>query len=239
MEKTLAQRLAGEAVGTAFLLIAIVGSGIMAEGLAGQNAAAALLANSTVVGAALIVLILIFAPVSGAHFNPAVTLAFLMRKDIGPRDAGLYVAAQIVGAVTGVFASHAMFGEPILQIGTTAREGGGQLLGELIATFGLLATIFGCLAGRKDAIPYAVGLYIFAAIWFTSSTCFANPAVTIARALTDTYTAIRPIDAPAFILAEVAAAAVATLAAPFLFGAPAESEETAEAKEAAPPRRAA
>ncbi|MEO1013985.1 MAG: MIP/aquaporin family protein [Pseudomonadota bacterium] len=235
----MAQRLLAEAVGTAFLLIAIVGSGIMAEGLAGPNGADALFANAAVVGATLIVLILIFAPVSGAHFNPAVTLAFFMRKEIGARDASLYVAAQIVGAIIGVFASHAMFGEPVLQVGTTARDGGGQLLGELIATFGLLATIFGCIAGRKEAVPYAVGLYIFAAIWFTSSTCFANPAVTIARALTDTYTAIRPIDAPAFIIAELAAAAGAALAAPFMFGVATEARAGEEESEATSTRSAA
>ncbi|MBI1391198.1 MAG: aquaporin family protein [Alphaproteobacteria bacterium] len=217
---SIAQKLAAEAIGAALLLAAIVGSGILAVNLADGNAAVALLANSSTVGAILVVLVVIFGPVSGAHFNPAVTLAFLIRQEIGAKAALMYVTAQILGAVAGVLLAHAMFELPYVQIGAQARTGPGQFIGEIVATFGLLATIFGAIAYRSESVPGLVGLYIAAAIWFTSSTCFANPAVTIARTITDTFVGIRPIDAPAFVVAQLAAAALAAFAAHWLFPAP-------------------
>ena len=204
------RRLAAEAVGTAFLLATVVGSGIMAERLADGNAALALLGNTVATGAILVVLILVFGPVSGAHFNPAVTLSFAVRREIAPRAALLYVAAQLAGAVIGVMLAHFMLGEPLLASGVKARTGPGQWAAEAVATFGLLAAILGCLRARPDAVPYAVGLFITAGYWFTSSTSFANPAVTVARALTDSFSGIRPGDAPAFIAAQAAGALLAT-----------------------------
>ena len=211
------QRLAAEVIGTAFLLATVVGSGIMAEQLAGGNIALALLGNTLPTGAILIVLILVFGPVSGAHFNPAVTFAFAMRGEIGPAPAIAYVVAQVAGAVLGVVIAHLMFDLPAIQVGVIVRTGTGQWLGEVVATFGLVLTILALVARNPGAIPFAVGLYITAAYWFTSSTSFANPAVTIARAMTDTFSGIAPEHAPAFIVAQFAGAALAVVAARLVF----------------------
>jgi glycerol uptake facilitator-like aquaporin len=181
------KRIVAEFLGTAFLLAGVVGSGIMAAKLAGDNGALALLCNTLPTGAILTVLILTFGPVSGAHFNPAVSIALALRREVAWRVAGLYIAAQIVGGIVGVLAAHAMFELPLWQVSMRVRTGPGQWLAEGVATFGLLLTIFGCAARTPAAIPYAVGLYITSAYWFTASTSFANPAVTIARALSDTY----------------------------------------------------
>ena len=206
----LPRRLAAEALGTAFLLAVVVGSGIMGERLAGGNDAIALLGNTIATGAGLVVLILVFGAISGAHFNPAVTLALSVRREIGARDAVLYVIVQIAGGIVGVMAAHFMFGEPLMVEGVKARTGAGQWLGEFVAAFGLLASILGCLRTRPEAVPYAVGLFITAGYWFTSSTSFANPAVTIARSFTDTFAGIAPGDAPGFIAAQIAGALAAT-----------------------------
>ena len=203
MSDHLGRRLVSEVLGTAFLLATVIGSGVMAFKLAGGNGAIALLCNTIPTGAILAVMILIFGPVSGAHFNPAVSVAFGLRRELDWRTVGLYVAAQVIGAIAGVWAAHLMFELPIWQSATTARTGLGQWFAEAIATFGLLLTIFGCLARTPAAIPYAVGLYITAAYWFTASTSFANPAVTIARALSDTYAGIAPGGVLAFILAQL------------------------------------
>ncbi len=207
----LSRRLAAEAIGTAGLLAVVVGSGIMGESLAGGNVAIALLGNTIATGAILVVLILAFGPLSGAHFNPAVTLAFLMRREIAPGVALLYVLAQIVGGLTGALAAHAMFELPLIQISETARSGPAQWFAEWVATFGLVATILATVRFRPEAVAYAVGLFITAGYWFTASTSFANPAVTIARSFTDTFSGIAPGHAPAFILAQLAGAASATL----------------------------
>ena len=207
----MARRLFAEWLGTLFLLAVVVGSGIMADRLSGGNVAIALLANSIATGAILVVLILIFGPISGAHFNPAVTLAFAIRKEISPQDSAQYVAAQIIGGVAGVIIAHAMFDNPLIDPSTTARTGIGQWIGEFVATFGLVATILGCLKARPEAVPYAVGLFITAGYWFTSSTSFANPAVTIARGLTNTFSGIDPAHIGAFIMMQMIAAAVATM----------------------------
>jgi glycerol uptake facilitator-like aquaporin len=204
------RRVTGEAVGTAFLLAAVIGSGIMGERLAGGNVAIALLANTVATGAALVALILTFGPVSGAHFNPVVSLAEAARGGMAWRDVPAYVLAQILGAFGGVAVAHLMFGEPIFFASRHARAGGAQLLGEFVATFGLLAVIQGCGRHRASAVPYAVAAYITAAYWFTSSTSFANPAVTLARAASDTFAGIRPADAPGFIVAQLVGAAAAT-----------------------------
>jgi glycerol uptake facilitator-like aquaporin len=209
MKSSLVQRAVAEWLGTALLLAAVVGSGIMAAKLAGGNAALALLCNTIATGAILTVLILTLGPVSGAHFNPAVSLAAALRGDMTARSTALYVAAQLTGAIAGVWAAHLMFELPVLQISLTARTGFGQWLAEAIATFGLLLTILGCSARSPAAVPYAVGLYITSAYWFTASTSFANPAVTIARSLSDTFAGI----APAGILGFVAAQLVGMLAA--------------------------
>jgi glycerol uptake facilitator-like aquaporin len=206
---TVAQRLGAEALGTAFLLATVVGSGVMAERLAGGNQALALLGNTLATGAILVVLILACGPISGAHFNPAVTMVFALRREIGLRVAALYVVAQVAGGVAGVVVAHAMFELPIVQLGVHARTGAGQWIAEAVATAGLVLTILGCLRRRPDAVPYAVGLYITAAYWFTASTSFANPAVTLARSLTTTFSGIRPIDAPAFIAVQTATALAA------------------------------
>jgi glycerol uptake facilitator-like aquaporin len=205
-----ARRLAAEGIGTALLLAAIVGSGIMGERLAAGNTAIALLANSLATAGALVVLILIFGPISGAHFNPVVTLAMAFRKEARWADVPSYIAAQVLGAIAGVAAAHVMFESPLFSFSTHMRSGPAQFFSECVATFGLLAVIFGCLRHRAEAVPYAVACYIGAAYWFTASTSFANPAVTIARALTNTFAGIRPDDAPAFILAQLAGGAVAT-----------------------------
>ncbi|MEZ5921214.1 MAG: MIP/aquaporin family protein [Parvularculaceae bacterium] len=220
MAFSLAQKLGAEALGTAILLAVVVGSGVMGETLSGGNIAIALLGNTIATGAALVVLILMFGPVSGAHFNPAVTFAFLLRREIDPGMAGLYFLVQLAGALAGVAVAHLMFGIAPIEIGVKARSGGGQLLGEAVATFGLVLTILATIRFRPETVPYAVGLWITAGYWFTSSTSFANPAVTIARSLTTTFSGIRPIDAPAFILAEMAAAAIAVAAARALYSQP-------------------
>ena len=217
MTADLPRRAAAEFLGSAFLLAAIVGSGIMAAKLAGGNGALALLCNTIPTGAMLAVLILIFGPVSGAHLNPAVTLAFAFRRELTVRVALAYLAAQMAGAVAGAWAAHLMFELPMIQISATPRVGAGQWLAEAIATFGLLLTIFGCRAGARAAVPYAVGLYITAAYWFTASTSFANPAVTVARSLSDTFAGIAPGGVMAFVAAQFAGAFAATLLAPWLW----------------------
>ncbi len=198
----LPRRLAAEALGTAFLVGAVVGSGIMADALTGDRALA-LLCNTIPTGAILVVIITIFGPISGAHFNPAVTFAMRLRRDISNADAARYVLAQIVGGIAGAWAAHLMFALPVLQLGTVMRTGPGQWRAEVVATFGLVGVILGGLRFRAEAIPWLVGLYISAAYWFTASTSFANPAVAIARALTDTFSGIRPADLPAFVVAEL------------------------------------
>jgi glycerol uptake facilitator-like aquaporin len=203
------QRAASEALGTAFLLATVIGSGIMAQRLSGGNDALALLCNTLPTGAILTVLILIFGPVSGAHFNPAVSLAFGFRGEISWPMVGTYLLAQLCGAVIGVWAAHLMFELPVWQLSTHARTGSGQWLAEAIATFGLLITIFGCVARRPEAIAYAVGLYITAAYWFTASTSFANPAVTLARSFSDTFAGIAPTGVAAFIAAQLVGMLVA------------------------------
>jgi glycerol uptake facilitator-like aquaporin len=200
------RRVAAEGLGTALLLAGVVGSGIMGAALAGGNDAIALLGNTLSTGALLVVLILIFGPISGAHFNPAVTLVFLLRREVGARLALLYVIAQVIGGLLGVVAAHGMFGLPFYQDGIKIRAGGAQWFAEGVATFGLILTILGCLKARVDAIPYAVGLYITAAYWFTASTSFANPAVTLARSFTATFAGIRLMDAPGFVVAQIAGA---------------------------------
>jgi len=200
---SLARRVVAEGLGTAFLLAAVVGSGIMAARLAGGNGALALLCNTLPTGAILTVLILTFAPVSGAHFNPAVSVAAVLRGEIPAATAVSYVSAQLLGGILGVWASHLMFELPLWQISATARSGPGQWLAEAVATFGLLLTILGCGARTPSAVPYAVGLYITAAYWFTASTSFANPAVTIARSLSDTFAGIAPAGVAAFIGAQL------------------------------------
>ena len=211
------KRLVAEFLGSAFLLAGVVGSGIMAAKLAGGNGALALLCNTLPTGAILAVLILTFGPVSGAHLNPAVSLAVALRRDIPARVAAMYIAAQIFGGIVGALAAHAMFELPLWQVSMTVRTGRGQWLAESIATFGLLLTIFGCTARTPGAIAYAVGLYITAAYWFTASTSFANPAVTIARALSDTYAGIAPAGVPAFIIAQLFGALAAVAVARWLF----------------------
>ncbi|HEY2661809.1 MAG TPA: MIP/aquaporin family protein [Caulobacteraceae bacterium] len=207
----LTRRLVAEGLGTALLLAIVIGSGIMGQGLAGGNTAIALLANTLATGAGLVVLITIFGPLSGAHFNPAVTLVFAMRQEIGLGVALAYVMAQVVGAVVGSWAAHAMFAEPIWQISTKLRDGPAQAFSEFVATFGLIVAILGSLRFRPEATPMIVGLYITSAYWFTASTSFANPAVTLARSLSDTFAGIAPSSAPAFIVAQVAGAVVAAV----------------------------
>ena len=199
-----------EAVGTTLLLAAVVGSGIMAERLSGGNAAIALLANTLATGAALVALILAFGPISGAHFNPAVSFADASQGGLSWRDAAAYALAQTFGAVVGVGLADAMFSEPLYAWSQHARSGFPQMLSEGVATFGLLAVIWSCSRRRSDAVPFAVGAYITAAYWFTASTSFANPAVTLARALTDTFAGIRPRDVPPFWLAQAIGAIAAT-----------------------------
>jgi glycerol uptake facilitator-like aquaporin len=207
----LQRRLAAEGVGTALLLAAVVGSGIMGERLSGGNVAIALLANTIATGSTLAALILTFGPISGAHFNPAVTIADASQHGLSWRDVPPYIAAQLAGAVGGVFAAHLMFGEELFQLSQHVRAGGAQLFSEFVATFGLLAVIWGCSRRRSESVPMAIGLYITGAYWFTASTSFANPAVTVARALTNTFAGIRPADAPGFVAAQLAGALVATL----------------------------
>lgn len=211
---SIGQRLVAEGLGTAMLLAIVIGSGIMGERLAGGNTAIALLGNTIATGAGLVVLITIFGPLSGAHFNPAVTLVFAARRELPWRLAAGYVCAQILGAVLGVWAAHAMFAEPVLQISTKLRDGPAQGFSEAVATFGLIGVILGSIRFRPDATPLMVGLYITAAYWFTASTSFANPAVTLARSLSNTFAGIAPTSTPLFIAAQLVGAATAAI----LFG---------------------
>lgn len=204
----LQRRLAAEALGTGILVATVVGSGIMADRLT-SDAALALLANTLPTGAILVVLITCLGPVSGAHFNPAVTMVFALRRALCPREAGAYMLAQVLGGLLGTLVAHAMFELPLLQVSATVRTGPAQWLAEGVATFGLLLTILAGLRFRGEAVPWLVGLYITAAYWFTASTSFANPAVAVARSITDTFAGIRPADLPAFILAECLGAALA------------------------------
>lgn len=217
MTAELSRRLVAEALGTAFLLIAVVGSGIMAERLAGGNIALALLANAIATGAALVVLITVLGPLSGAHFNPAVTLWFALQGEIAKADAILYTAVQIPAAIAGVWLAHAMFDLPLLDVSSKLRDGPPQWLAEFIATFGLLLTIAGGLRFAPTAVPMLVGLYITGAYWFTASTSFANPAVTLARSLTDSFAGIAPVSVPGFIAAQLASTVLAAIVLPWLF----------------------
>lgn len=220
---SLSRRVFAEWLGTAFLLAAVVGSGIMAQRLSGGNVALALLCNTIPTGAILVVLILIFAPMSGAHFNPAVTLAFALRRELPWRTAGLYIAAQMIGAIAGVWIAHLMFELPVWQVSLTTRTGIGQWLAETVATFGLLLTIFGC-AARSSAVPYAVGLYITSAYWFTASTSFANPAVTLARSLSNTFAGIARGDVAAFVVAQLLGVMLAVVLSRWLWSEPNKTE---------------
>jgi glycerol uptake facilitator-like aquaporin len=210
MTANLSRRIAAEFVATGFLVAAVVGSGIMAERLAGGNVAIALLANTIATGAALAALILTFGPISGAHLNPAVSVADALEHGLGWRDAGAYVVAQCLGGIGGAIAAHAMYGLPVVSLSQHARSGGAQVFSEFVATFGLLCVIWGCSRTRSSPVPFAVAAYITAAYWFTASTSFANPAVTIARSLTDTFAGIRPVDMPLFIVAQLLGAFAAT-----------------------------
>lgn len=206
---TIHRRLAAEGIGAALLLATVVGSGIMAETLAGGNVAIALLGNTIPTGAILVVLITMLGPISGAHFNPAVTLAFRLRGEISSKDSLFYIVAQIIGGLAGVAAAHLMFAAPVFEASVNVRTGPDQWFAEIVATFGLMFVILATLRARAAFVPMAVGLYITAAYWFTASTSFANPAVTIARSLTDSFSGIRPIDAPGFIVAQLIGAALA------------------------------
>jgi glycerol uptake facilitator-like aquaporin len=217
---SLGRQIVSEWLGTTFLLAAVVGSGIMAQKLAGGNPALALLCNTIPTGAILVVLILIFGPISGAHFNPAVTLAFVSRGQLAWTVAAIYIAAQIVGGIAGVWSAHLMFELPLWQLSLTQRTGAGQWIAEGVATFGLVLTIFGCAVRTPGAVPYAVGLYITSAYWFTASTSFANPAVTIARSLSDTFAGIAPAGIFAFIAAQLIGAAVAVMLSNWLWKQP-------------------
>ena len=209
---TLARRVAAEFIGTAMLLAVVVGSGIMGERLAGGNVALALLSNSIATGGGLVALILVFNPVSGAHFNPVVTLALAGTRRHPWRDVPAYLAGQFFGAILGVWVAHAMFSQSVFQVSEKLRPGVALMFSEVVATFGLLMIILGCVRHRSEAVPYAVAVYIVAAYWFTASTSFANPAVTVARSLTNTFAGIRPHDAPGFIAAQLVGAVVAALA---------------------------
>ncbi len=211
MMPKLPRRLAAEFLGTGLLVAAVVGSGIMGERLAAGNVAIALLANTIATGAALVALILTFGPISGAHFNPAVSLADALERGIAWSTAAAYILAQCAGAIAGAIAAHAMFALPAVALSTHARSGSAQIFSEFVATFGLLSVIWGVARTRSEMIPFAVGAYITAAYWFTASTSFANPAVTIARAFTPTFSGIRPIDVAPFIAAQLAGALAATL----------------------------
>jgi glycerol uptake facilitator-like aquaporin len=225
------QRLGAELLGTALLLATVIGSGIMGERLAGGNVAIALLGNTLPTGAILVVLIGMLGPISGAHFNPAVTMTFLARKEVEPADAAGYIIVQIAGAVLGVLAAHIMFEEPLFQVSAKVRAGPAQWFSEWVATFGLVATILLTLRASRPAVPMAVGLYITAAYWFTASTSFANPAVTVARALSNTFAGIRPIDVAPFIVAQLIAAAAALYVCRMLLG---EAPQQAAERQRAP-----
>lgn len=213
----ISRRLVAEGLGTGLLLAIVIGSGVMGERLSGGNVALALLGNTIATGAGLTVLITIFGPLSGAHFNPAVTLVFALRGEIGWSSAAAYAFAQMVGAILGVWAAHLMFAEPLLQLSQTVRAGPAQVFSEFVAAFGLVAAILGALRFRPEAIPAIVGLYITAAYWFTASTSFANPAVTIARAFSDTFAGIAPASVPGFILGQLGGAVAASVLAHWLF----------------------
>ncbi len=233
---TLGRRVAAEGLGTAFLLAAVVGSGVMAERLSGGNVAVALLANTVATGAALVALILTFGPVSGAHFNPAVTLADAASGGTRWRHVPAYIAAQLAGAFSGVAIAHLMFELPVYVASRHERAGAAQALSEFVATFGLVAVVWGCVRTRPDAVPFAVASYITAAYWFTASTSFANPAVTLARSASDTFAGIRPADAPAFVCMQLAGALAATavfrwLVPPHTDGRPATPPAAADPKE--------
>jgi len=227
MSFDLPRRLVAEALGTAMLVATVVGSGIMADRLT-DDVALSLLGNTLPTGAILVVLITTLGPISGAHFNPAVTLVFGLRRDIGWRTALGYVVAQILGGIAGTLIAHAMFGLPLVELSTTVRSGQGQWIAELVATFGLVFTILAGLRFRGDAIPWLVGLYITAAYWFTASTSFANPAVAIARALSNTFAGIRPLDVPAFIIAELVGALLAMALCNWLLAEPKPEMRPAE-----------
>jgi glycerol uptake facilitator-like aquaporin len=229
----LARSLAAETVGSALLLATVVGSGIMAERLAGGNVALALLGNTLATGAMLVVLIEVFGPVSGAHFNPAVSLVFVVRGELPRGRLAGYIGAQVAGALLGVATAHAMFDEPLLQVSSRLRTGPSQWLSELVATFGLIVTILGTSSARPPFLSIAVGLYITAAYWFTASTSFANPAVTFARSLSDTFSGIAPAHAPAFMLAQLIGALGAAAFAGWLFDSRATSRNARRA--ATPP----
>lgn len=218
MSPSLARRLAAEALGTAFLLMTVVGSGVMAENLADGNTALALLGNTLPTGAILVVLIVMLGPLSGAHFNPAVSLAFVLRGELAPRDCVAYVLVQVAGGIVGVAAAHAMFELPLVELSVTSRAGPAQWFSEVVATFGLVGTILATLASRPSAVAYMVGLYISAAYWFTASTSFANPAVTVARTLTDTFSGIDPQHAGPFVAAQIVGAALAVMFFGWLLG---------------------
>lgn len=211
MQASASRRIVAEAIGTAMLLAAVVGSGIMADRLSGGNQAMALLANTIATGAALVALILTFGSISGAHFNPVVTVADAAQGGMAWRDVPGYVIAQCTGAVLGVWMAHAMFEQPLFMLSRHVRSGPAQMFSEFVATFGLMAVIWGCSRRRASAVPFAVAAYITAAYWFTASTSFANPAVTIARALSDTFAGIRPIDVPGFVVAQVVGGSAATM----------------------------
>lgn len=220
----LSKRLVAEAIGTALLLATVVGSGIMGERLAGGNVAIALLANTLATGAMLVALILTFGPISGAHFNPAVTLADASQGGLAWATAPAYIVAQAAGAFAGVAVAHLMFGEPVFSVSRHAREGGSQMFSEFIATFGLLCVIWGCSRTRSSIVPFAVGAYITGAYWFTSSTSFANPAVTLARSASDTFAGIRPMDVPGFVAAQLLGALTATVLFRWLLPSPVISQ---------------
>lgn len=218
MTEPLARRLAAEGIGSFFLFATVIGSGIMAETLAGGNVAIALLSNTLATGAILFVLIAMLGPVSGAHFNPAVTLVMAGRRELSWREVAPYLLTQLAGGMLGALAAHLMFDLPLFQYSVKARTGIGQWTGELIATFGLILTILGTAKHRPKLVPASVALYITAACWFTSSTSFANPAITFVRSLTDSFAGIAPADVPLFIAAQLLGALLAAFAAPLLFG---------------------
>ncbi len=217
VEFSRAQRLGAEALGSFFLFVTVVGSGIMAESLAGGNIAIALLGNTLATGAILFVLIAVLAPISGAHFNPAVTFVMVLRKELSLFDGGLFVAMQLIGGLIGVWAAHIMFELPVFQLSEKARTGSGQWLGEFIATFGLLFTILGTIRFRPDWVASAVGLYISAGYWFTSSTSFANPAITVGRAFSNSFAGIAPANVIGFVTAQIAGAILAWIITRWLF----------------------
>ncbi len=227
------RRLCAEALGTAILVATVVGSGIMADRLS-DDTAVSLLGNTLPTGAILVVLITLMGPISGAHFNPVVTMVFAARREIGSREAIFYVFAQIIGGIAGTWLAHAMFDLPILQVSQTARLGTGQWTAEVVATFGLVLTILCGLRFRGDAIPWLVGLYITAAYWFTASTSFANPAVAVARSLTSTFSGIRPVDLPGFIVSEIAGALLAVAITGWLLAEPSRLSQNANPKTANP-----